>query len=307
MQMEETHVYSFLCLLLVIVAVKLLLQTRKKRRNLPPSPPAIPFIGHLHLLRQPIHRSLENLSKKYGPIISLRMGPRHVVVVSSPSAVEECFTKNDIVFANRPQFLAGKHLHYNNTTLASASYGDHWRNLRRICAIEIFSSSRLNAFLAIRKDEIRRLVCRLHRDSSDGFAKVELRSMFMDFTFNIVMRMIAGKRYYGEDVKLVEEATKFKETLQGYAALSELTNLGDVFPIFQSVDYNGFIKRCTGLSNRMDLILQGLIDELRREKNGNTMINHLLTLQESEPEYYTEEIIKGLILVSFMFYSFLLI
>lgn len=297
MQMEETHVYSFLCLLLVIVAVKLLLQTRKKRRNLPPSPPAIPFIGHLHLLRQPIHRSLENLSKKYGPIISLRLGPRPVVVVSSPSAVEECFTKNDTVFANRPQFLAGKYLHYNNTTLASASYGDHWRNLRRICAIEIFSSSRLNAFLAIRKDEIRRLVCRLHRDSSDGFAKVELRSMFMDFTFNIVMRMIAGKRYYGEDVKLVEEATKFKETLQGYAALSELTNLGDVFPIFQSVDYNGFIKRCTGLSNRMDLILQGLIDELRREKNGNTMINHLLTLQESEPEYYTEEIIKGLILI----------
>ncbi|KAJ6919650.1 hypothetical protein NC651_013561 [Populus alba x Populus x berolinensis] len=94
--MEDTHVYSFLCLLLAILAVKLLLQTRKKRRNLPPSPPAIPFIGHLHLLRQPIHRSLENLSKKYGPIISLRLGPRPVVVVSSPSAVEECFTKNDI-------------------------------------------------------------------------------------------------------------------------------------------------------------------------------------------------------------------
>ncbi|KAJ6919651.1 hypothetical protein NC651_013562 [Populus alba x Populus x berolinensis] len=57
-----------------------MLQTRKKRRNLPPSPPAIPFIGHLHLLRQPIHRSLENLSKKYGPIISLRLGPRPVVL-----------------------------------------------------------------------------------------------------------------------------------------------------------------------------------------------------------------------------------
>ncbi|KAB5556994.1 hypothetical protein DKX38_007903 [Salix brachista] len=235
--------------------------------------------------------------------MSLRLGPRPVLVVSSPSAVEECFTKNDIVFANRPQFLAGKFLHYNNTTLASASYGDHWRNLRRICAIEIFSSSRLNAFLAIRKDEIKRLACRLQRDSSGGFAKVELRSMFMDLTFNIVMRMIAGKRYYGEDVKLVEEATKFKETLQGYSALSELTNLGDMFPIFKSVDFNGFIKRCTALSGRMDLILQGLIDELRRGKNGNTMINHLLTLQESEPEYYTDEIIKGLVLVSSMFYS----
>ncbi|KAJ6697309.1 hypothetical protein OIU85_003658 [Salix viminalis] len=61
------------------------------------------------------------------------------------SLAEECFTKNDINFANRPPFLNGKHLHYNFTTVVSANYGDHWRNLRRICAIEIFSLSRLNS------------------------------------------------------------------------------------------------------------------------------------------------------------------
>jgi hypothetical protein len=47
----------------------------------------------------------------------------------------------------------------------------------------------------------------------------------------------------------------------------------------------------------MDLILQGLVDEHRRDRDRNTMINHLLTLQDSQPEYYTEDIIKGLILV----------
>jgi hypothetical protein len=121
--------------------------------------------------------------------------------------------------------------------------------------------------------------------------------MFTDLTFNIVMRMIAGKRYYGEDVNLIEEAKKFKETMQEYADLGGLTNLADVFPIFQSVDYNGFVKKCVGLSKRMDLILQGLVDEHRRDRDRNTMINHLLTLQDSQPEYYTEDIIKGLILV----------
>ncbi|KAF3949474.1 hypothetical protein CMV_024660, partial [Castanea mollissima] len=42
--------------------------------------------------------------------------------------------------------------------------------------------------------------------------------------------------------------------------------------------------------------LQGLIDEKRSmEEKGNTMIDHLLSLQKSQPEYYTDQIIKGLI------------
>ncbi|KAK4360648.1 hypothetical protein RND71_019600 [Anisodus tanguticus] len=47
----------------------------------------------------------------------------------------------------------------------------------------------------------------------------------------------------------------------------------------------------------MDEFLQGLIDEYRGAKNQNTMIDHLLCLQETQPEYYTDEIIKGIIMV----------
>ncbi|KAJ6697257.1 hypothetical protein OIU85_003609 [Salix viminalis] len=151
----------------------------------------------------------------------------------------------------------------------------------------------------IRRDEIKQLARRLQQVSRNGFSKVELRSMFTDLTFNIVMRMIAGKRYYGEDVNLIEETNTFKETMKEYADLGGLTNLADVFPIIQRVDYNGFVRKCVGLGKRMDLILQGLIDEHRRDKDRNTMINHLLTLQDSQPDqYYTEDIIKGLVLVS---------
>ncbi|KAF4352429.1 hypothetical protein G4B88_018861 [Cannabis sativa] len=46
----------------------------------------------------------------------------------------------------------------------------------------------------------------------------------------------------------------------------------------------------------MDEFLQGLISEHRNKgttSSSSTMIDHLLSLQESQPEYYTDQIIKG--------------
>jgi len=106
----------------------------RKFQNLPPSPfISLPIIDHLYLLKKkPLHKTLTNMSEKHGPLLYLRFGSRPVLLVSSPSLAEECFTKNDVVFANRPRLLAGKHLGYNYTTLLWASYGQHWRNQRRI-------------------------------------------------------------------------------------------------------------------------------------------------------------------------------
>lgn len=60
----------------------------------------------------------------------------------------------------------------------------------------------------------------------------------------------------------------------------------------------GYEKKMAKNSRELDVILQGLIDEHRsNSKKGlmgnNTMIDHLLSLQKSEPEYYTDQIIKG--------------
>ncbi|KAJ6378504.1 hypothetical protein OIU78_028694 [Salix suchowensis] len=292
--MEDFLQYSVLggvFLLLVIV----LQHARKHRLKLPPSPPARLILGHLPLLKQPkaIHRTLHDISQKYGPIVTLKFGFRTVIIVASPEAVEECFTKNDIILANRPPFLNGKVLNYNFTTLAAAPYGDHWRNLRRLTAIEVFSATRLNAFASIRREEVKNLLRRIHKMCGDGSAVIELRTMLLDLNFNIMMRMVAGKKYYGEEVDGLEESRRFKNMMQEFSECTRVTNLGDLFPILQCVDYDGFKNRMTQLGKRMDAFWQGLIDEHRVDKDRNTMVSHLLALQESEPEYYTDEIIKG--------------
>ncbi|KAF3438836.1 hypothetical protein FNV43_RR17111 [Rhamnella rubrinervis] len=296
--MEDTLFYSCIFLITLLFTFKLFFSARHPYKHLPPGPPSLPIIGHLNLLKPPVHRTFSRLSQTYGPIFTLWFGSRRVVVVSSSSAVEECFTKNDIVLANRPQLLAGKHLGYTYTTISGSPYGDHWRNLRRIGAIEIFSSSRLNMFLGNRKDEVKRLLHKLSHNSLNDFAKVEMKTMLSELTFNIIMRMVAGKRYYGDEVTDEDEARQFREITKEIVAHGGAANPGDFLPVLNWIGSDSFESRLRRLAKRTDAFLQGLINEHRtRKESRNTMIDHLLSLQESQPDYYTDQIIKGFIQV----------
>ncbi|KAF4364639.1 hypothetical protein G4B88_028562 [Cannabis sativa] len=288
-----------LTLTLIISIVVFSFKTEKRQyKNLPPTPPSLPIIGHLHLVKPPIHRALHNLSTKYGEIFLLRLGFRRVVVVSSSTIAQECLTKNDIVFANRPHFLLAKHVGYNSSNVVDCSYGEHWRNLRRIGAIEIFSSGRLNLFINSRRDEVIRLLKKLSCQDSN---RVELKSMFQELTFNIITRMVAGKRYCGDDVANEEEAKLFRDTLRTFMEFNGAGNAADFLPILNWIPINNFENKVKRLGKTMDSLLEGLIKEHKSNKDENrmnTVIEHLLSLQDSQPEYYTNEIIKGFVMQS---------
>lgn len=296
--MEVTLLYSTsLSILFVLLLVKLV-SSKRRKLNLPPSPLLkLPILGHLYLLKPPLYRTLANLSTKYGPVFSLQLGTRLVVAISSPSAAEECFTKNDIVFANRPRTMTAKFIGYNSTTVVGSPYGDHWRYLRRLYALEIFSTNRLNNFQSTRQDEIRLLVQRVFHKSGDNFVTpVELKSKLFQMSYNIIMRMVAGKRYYGEEIDN-EEANHFRVLVEEVISFGGVSNAVDFMPAIFLLFFRSTEKKIAKLGNKMDKLLQGLVDEHRRDKSRNTMIDHLLSLQESEPEYYTDQIIKGIVLV----------
>ncbi|CAI0464906.1 unnamed protein product [Linum tenue] len=296
--------FSFSSFLFVLAAKFLRSKLKTSNFNLPPTPPSRPVVGHLHLLKSPLHRALHELSTKYGDIFSLRFGTRKVLVISSPNLVEECFTKNDVVFANRPVLIAGKHLNYNNTTMGFSSYGDHWRNLRRLSTVELFSTSRINSFSGIRADEVRLLLKKLFLESRAQPAAAEVRvnltEKVLELAFNVVMRIIAGKRYYG-DGRVDEGAKEFQDIIKEMEALRGSSNLNDYIPILRWVDYGGVEKRMIKLGKKMDGFLQVLVDEQERLRNREgieskpNLVNVLLSLRETDPEFYTDQTIKGII------------
>ncbi|CAI0464920.1 unnamed protein product [Linum tenue] len=245
--------YFLPTIFLVLVIYNLLTKSseaKRRRTNLPPSPPALPFIGHLLLLKQPVHRALQNLSNKYGPIYSLKLGVRNAIVVSSPSLAEECLNRNDIVFANRPNnFLGWKIIGYNYKTMGASPYGPHWRNLRRLSTVELLSAARLNSFLPVRRDEVKRLVNGLVSEVSGrpGFGHVAMRSRLVDLSMNVMMRMVAGKRYFGTEAGegRCGEGERFKELIREVFELSATSNPVDFLPAMRWVDFSGLEKRMT--------------------------------------------------------------
>lgn len=281
----------------------------RKFQNLPPSPYiSLPILGHLYLLKKPLHKTLAKISEKHGPLLLLRFGSRPVLLVSSPSIAEECFTKNDLVFANRPRLLAGKHLGYNYTTLVWASYGQHWRNLRRIATLEILSNQRIQVFADIRRDEVRALLQRLVRGKTSGGDPntnvVDMKAAFFEMTLNILMMMIAGKKYYGGSGEKLEESRRFKEIVRESFQVSGATNIGDFVPLLKWIGANKFEDQVKLVKEKRDNFMQDLIEEHKNSRKGsyleqknNTTIDVLLSLQDSEPDYYTDEVIRGMAIV----------
>jgi hypothetical protein len=110
------------------------------KNKLPPSPLAIPFFGHLHLVEKPFHAKLFRLASLHGPIFSLRLGFRDTVVVSSPALAKECFTERDVAFADRPSLPSMNIAALDGVVLTTASYGPHWRTLRLVAAVHLLSA-----------------------------------------------------------------------------------------------------------------------------------------------------------------------
>ncbi|KAL3840452.1 hypothetical protein ACJIZ3_025043 [Penstemon smallii] len=274
-----------------------------KLKNHPPSPfPVLPFIGHMYMLKKPFHRSLSEISKKYGPIIFLKLGSRPILLISSPSLAEECFTKHDIIFANRPSFLNGKHYGYNYTGLPWCSYTDHWRNLRKIATIELLSSTRLQTLSHVRKDEILIMIRKLFQLSKDKSDRVvHVKVALFEFMFN----------YYGKNVESSKEAKIFQEIVNESSLVGPATNVVDFLPFMKWFGYKDTEKTIMSIQEKRDKYMQNLIDEHRNimesdassddnangEKENKIMAQILLSFQKQEPEYYTDEMIKNLLLV----------
>ncbi|KAL5549563.1 hypothetical protein UlMin_004794 [Ulmus minor] len=218
----------------------------------PPGPKKLPLIGNLHNLVGSLpHRSLRNLANKYGPLMHLQLGEVSNIVVSSSEMAKEIMKTHDIIFANRPFLLAIQKLIYDSTDIAFSPYGDYWRQLRKICTMELLSQKRVQSFRSIREEEISNLVKGIQL--SEG-SQINLSERILSLSYGITARAAFGKKckHEKEFISIVKESSK---VTAGFC-------VADMYPSIKILQhFSGLGKKLEKLHREVDRILGNIIDE----------------------------------------------
>ena len=87
--------------------------------GLPPGPgPALPLLGHIHLVDKDPRAKFRAWRRQYGDVFSLYMGGRLVVVLNGFPVIKETLVKLAEVFSDRPHtFLSDKFAKNRGTSL----------------------------------------------------------------------------------------------------------------------------------------------------------------------------------------------
>uniref|UniRef100_A0A1J3EWW7 Cytochrome P450 71B6 n=1 Tax=Noccaea caerulescens TaxID=107243 RepID=A0A1J3EWW7_NOCCA len=252
-------------------------------RNLPPCPPRLPILGNIHQLGSLPYRNLRDLSLKYGPVITVYLGSVRTVVVHSPETAEEVLKAHDSDCCTRPKLSITKSFFYDGLGLGFTQWGDYYKDVRKLCVLELFSVKRANSFRNLREEELSRLVNSLS-ESADSGSSVDLSAKLVKFVASFTCRMAFGLSFLGSGIdneRFLEVFTEANRVIGKFAA-------EDIFPVFGWI-----VDRISGLESSrrkgfrdLDTFYQKAIVDHRlkkkTEEEREDLIDVLLKLQSQE-------------------------
>ncbi|CAN6694502.1 unnamed protein product [Malus baccata var. baccata] len=248
----------------------------------PPSPRKLPVIGNLHQLGPHIHRSLNSLAQRHGPLMLLHFGSVPVLVVSSDDAACEIMKTQDITFANRPKNIFFKKVCYNFKDVATAPYGEYWRQVKSVCVLNLLSNKRVRSFSIVREEETESLITKISQSSTSTSSVVNLSEMLETLTNDVVCRVALGAKYSNRG----ERGKVFKKLSSELSILMSRIHIGDYIPWLAWVSrLNGLDAKFDNLAKRFDEFLEMVVQEhtgdaLIKNEDQKDLVDILLCLQK---------------------------
>ncbi|XP_039137767.1 cytochrome P450 71A9-like [Dioscorea cayenensis subsp. rotundata] len=289
---------SFFVLLL---SIKLVLFSNTKSVKLPPSPWKLPFIGNLHQIGLLPHQSLHKLSKKYGPLMLLKLGQVPTLVVSSSQMAKEILKTRDLNFANRPTLRAAEILLYGSLDIGFSPYGEHWRQMRKVCMINFFSMKKVQSFHATREEEVAHLMDKIASQTfSNPSEPLNMSQVLYFFSNDMLCKAMLGKIS-----KKVDRNKIFHEMIEENILLLSGFNLVDYFPSLGWLNsLLGLDKRAKRNFSKWDVVLNQIIREhaiIDEKVKNDGFVDILLSLQKNPPTdfSFSDDHIKALLLDMF--------
>eukprot|EP00253_Pinus_taeda_P000913 PITA_00913 len=258
--------YSVLGITSAIVFLVLDLWRRRTYGRLPPGPLGWPIVGNLLQLGNNPNESLFHLATKYGPLMSVSLGMKTTVVVSSPAMAKEVLKTHDQLLAGRTVIQSVKPASHDKYSFVWAQYGSHCRMLRRISNTELFSVNRLGTLQHLRRDQVLLTIQRILQEGIEG-KSINIEDAMVHFSVNLLGNMAFGKDMFDSHSPAFEE---FKNSISNMMASLGTPNLADYFPFLQRLDPQGVGHNTKICMERVFRILDKFMED-RLVKRGKTM------------------------------------
>lgn len=180
----------------------------------PPSPPAVPFLGHIpQFRRDPLGLIIRSV-RTHGDFVRFRLGPHSVYLVNHPEMVHHLLKGNaanydkDTRSTRYLRDICGDSLLTTN--------GEQWK-CRRHHFQPAFHKKAIEGFAAIMHEEANNLATRWQ-----GRSQVEASSDFMATTFRVVVRALFGGNLSERSVAALETPidVALKETFARHTSLT---------------------------------------------------------------------------------------
>ncbi|KAF3616046.1 putative cytochrome 83B1-like [Capsicum annuum] len=116
-----------------------------------------------------------------------------MIVFSSAKLAKEVLKTQDLVFCNRPSLLGQQKLSYNGHDIAFSPYNDYWREMRKICVLQLFSLKKVQSFRPIREDEVSSMIKKISQQAASSQV-TNLSNIMISLTSIIICRVAFGVR-----------------------------------------------------------------------------------------------------------------
>ncbi|GAU41213.1 hypothetical protein TSUD_128890 [Trifolium subterraneum] len=296
----ELHILiSTILGLLLFIVIKITCKSSKAQKTnskLPPGPRKLPLIGNIHQLGALPHQSLAKLAQQYGPLMHMKLGELSCIVVSSQEMAKEVMKTHDLNFANRPPLLAAEIITYGYKGMTFSPHGSYWRQMRKICTMELLSQKRVESFRLQREEEIANLVKEI--TLSEG-SPINISEKLDSFAYGLTSRTAFGAQIEGKE--------KYRKLMKDVSKMAGGFSLADLFPSIGILQVlTGLRQGIEKLHREMDEILENVVRNHKqknletrdKEETGEDLVDVLLKLQkDSDLEHpLSDNVVKATIL-----------
>ncbi|KAL1195067.1 Cytochrome P450 76C2 [Cardamine amara subsp. amara] len=258
-------------LICFILSFSIILTTTRSRRSsrkvapLPPGPPRLPIIGNIHLVGKNPHQSFADLSKTYGPIMSLKFGSLNTVVVTSPEAAREVLRTHDQILSSRCSTNSIRFINHHAVSVVWLHPSSpRWRLLRKLSATQLFSPQRIEATKALRVNKVKELVSFMS-ESSEREEAVDISRATFITALNIISNILFSVDLGSYDSK---KSNLFQDAVTGVMESIGKPDAANYFPFLGFLDLQGNRKTLKVCSEKLFRVFRGFIDAKGTEKSS---------------------------------------